>query len=71
MRSPATPLKFDDRDAALALLRWYVEMGADEAIADEPANRFAPTPAVAAPIRPSAPRRASRSARSRQLRRRP
>jgi uracil-DNA glycosylase len=56
MMSPATPTKLDDRDAALALLRWYVEMGADEAIAAEPANRFAPAPAVAAPIPPSAPR---------------
>ena len=32
----------DDRAAALALLRWYVEMGADEAIAHEAWNRFAP-----------------------------
>ena len=45
-----------DRDTALALLRWYIEMGADEAIAAEPANRFAPAPAVAVPIPPSAPR---------------
>jgi DNA polymerase len=56
MTSPATPPKFDDRDAAIALLRWYVEMGADEAIGAEPANRFAPAPAVAAPIPPSVPR---------------
>jgi len=56
MTSLATPPKLDDRDAALALLRWYVEMGADEAIADQPANRFGPAPAVAAPIAPSAPR---------------
>jgi uracil-DNA glycosylase len=55
MTSPATPPNLDDRDAAIALLRWYVEMGADEAIADEPANRFAPAPAVAAPIPPSPP----------------
>jgi len=34
--------KTGDRQAALALLRWYVEIGADEAIADEPANRLAP-----------------------------
>lgn len=32
-------------EAALALLRWYVEMGADEAIADRPANRLAAPPA--------------------------
>jgi uracil-DNA glycosylase family 4 len=29
-----------DRDAALALLRWYIAMGADEAIADVPQNRL-------------------------------
>jgi uracil-DNA glycosylase len=34
------------------LLRWYVEMGADEAIADEPHDRFAPAPAP--PPRPVA-----------------
>src|SRR6516164_9442979 len=53
MTSPATPPNPDDRDTALALLRWYVEMGADEAIAAEPVNRFASAPAVAAPISPS------------------
>jgi uracil-DNA glycosylase len=39
------------RAAAVALLRWYVEMGADEAIADEPWDRFVPPAArpVAAP----------------------
>jgi uracil-DNA glycosylase len=47
MTLPAAPPKVDDRDAAIALLRWYVEMGADEAIAAEPANRFAPPPAPA------------------------
>jgi uracil-DNA glycosylase len=56
MTSPATPPKLDDRDAAIALLRWYVEMGADEAIAPEPANRFAPPPTVVAPTPPSPPR---------------
>jgi uracil-DNA glycosylase family 4 len=59
MTLPAPPPKVDDRDAAIALLRWYVEMGADEAIADEPANRFAPppAPAVMAPVsaRPPSP----------------
>jgi uracil-DNA glycosylase len=53
MTSTATPPNLD-RDAALALLRWYVEMGADEAIGAEPANRFAPVPAV--PILASPPR---------------
>jgi uracil-DNA glycosylase family 4 len=32
----------DNREAALALLRWYVEMGADESIDDEAWNRLAP-----------------------------
>jgi uracil-DNA glycosylase len=53
--------KTSDRQAALALLRWYVEMGADEAIADEPANRLAPLarlPPASAP-RPTAPVAAS------------
>jgi uracil-DNA glycosylase len=35
-----------DAEAALALLRWYVEMGADEAIGDEPIDRLAPTALV-------------------------
>ena len=48
--SPSIP---DERETALALLRWYVEMGADEAIDAEPANRFA---AVAAPIPAAVPR---------------
>jgi DNA polymerase len=52
----------DDREAALALLRWYVEMGADEAIGFEPADRIAPPPArrplpaMPAPIRGQATR---------------
>src|SRR5580700_10141685 len=51
----------DDREAALALLRWYVEMGADEAIGVEPEDRLAPPPAEilpparAAPIRGQSP----------------
>jgi uracil-DNA glycosylase family 4 len=44
-----------EREAALGLLRWYVEMGADEAIAETPANRLAPPPPPAPPARPSAP----------------
>ncbi len=43
-----------DRDAALSLLRWYIEMGADEAIAAAPQNRLAPL-AVLAPAAASAP----------------
>jgi len=46
MPSPATPLDTRERQAAIALLRWYIEMGAGEAIGSEPANRFAPPPAV-------------------------
>jgi uracil-DNA glycosylase len=43
--------------AALALLRWYVEMGADEAIAEEPSNRLAPPvpPLISAPRPPELP----------------
>ena len=55
-----------DRAAALALLRWQVEIGADEAIADAPQDRLArpsPRPAAAAapavrPARSPAPVRA-------------
>ena len=52
----------DDREAALALLRWYVEMGADEAIAFEAADRLSPSSvsmppaAMPAPIRRQSPR---------------
>ena len=54
MTLPDPPSKVDGRDAAIALLRWYVEMGVDETIAAEPANRFAPPPAppVMAPAPP-------------------
>jgi DNA polymerase len=47
---------------ALALLRWYVEMGADEAIGAEPVNRFVPAsiseppPAISTFARPQAAR---------------
>jgi uracil-DNA glycosylase len=50
----------DDREAALALLRWYVEMGADEAIGFEAADRLAPAsvqpPLMPEPIRGQSPR---------------
>ena len=36
-----------DRAAALRLLGWYIEMGADEAIAEAPPDRLAPPPTVA------------------------
>ena len=43
-------------ETALALLRWYVEMGADAAIADEPVNRLAPTaPTAVSGPRPTEP----------------
>ncbi len=49
----------DCREAALALLRWYLEMGADEAIADEPqdwlAPRAEPDRLTVAPIPPTLP----------------
>jgi DNA polymerase len=51
----------DDRDAALALLRWYVEMGADEAIGEEASDRLAPPapwmPSPAPPPLPAQPAR--------------
>ncbi len=46
----------EDRDALLALLRWQVEMGADEAIGDAPVNRLAePAPVSREPAEPRAP----------------
>jgi DNA polymerase len=45
-----------EREAALALLRWYVEMGVDEAIGPEPANWLAPPPLSEPPERSVAPR---------------
>jgi uracil-DNA glycosylase family 4 len=43
-------------ETALALLRWYIEMGADEAIGDEPVNRLAPRALPrASAIRPAEP----------------
>jgi len=52
----------NDREAALALLRWYVEMGADESIGFEAVDRLAPPPpgipppAIPAPSRGQTPR---------------
>src|SRR5271165_5637849 len=51
---PAPPSLVVDRGLALALLRWYVELGADEAIADEPSNRLAAAP-ISAPAPALAP----------------
>ena len=53
-----------DHAAALALLRWYVEIGADEAIADQPQDRLArpaPRPASAPAARPAPPSAAARA----------
>ncbi|MGC2203513.1 MAG: uracil-DNA glycosylase [Stellaceae bacterium] len=41
-------------DTALALLRWYIEMGADEAIDPEPVNRLAASSAKTAGLRADA-----------------
>jgi len=63
MSHPAPAPIPGSREAALALLRWYVEMGADEAIADAPVDRFAPPavarPAIGPPARPQASSSAS------------
>jgi uracil-DNA glycosylase family 4 len=49
-----------DTETALALLRWYVEMGVDETIGDEPVNRLAPrAPPRASAIRPTEPEAAT------------
>jgi DNA polymerase len=61
MPLPATLLRFD-RNVRLALLRWYIEMGADEAIGAEPVNRFAPAPAIPASILAPTPRPSAASA---------
>jgi len=61
MPPPATLLRLD-RDARVALLRWYIEMGVDEAIGAEPVNRFAPAPAIPTPILAPTPRPSAASA---------
>ena len=52
----------DDRDLALAQLRWQLEMGVDEAVGEAPVNRLAPpAPRAEAPAEaphPSAPKTA-------------
>ena len=56
---PSSPSK---GETALALLRWYVEMGADEAIGAKPVDRFTPLqvseapPAIVPAARPPTPR---------------
>lgn len=64
MRSGDTEPETEIAAAALALLRWYVEMGADEAIADQPVDRLArsaPRPASAPAARPAPPTAAARA----------
>ena len=55
-------LMAQDRRAALELLRWYVEMGADEAIGEEPVDRFAAPPAPPNAVASQNPQRAVTSA---------
>jgi uracil-DNA glycosylase len=57
MPDPAARMKPGERDAAIALLRWYVAMGADEAIGEAAANRLAPAAAAASkpPVLPHLP----------------
>jgi uracil-DNA glycosylase len=54
MSQTEPPSSHRERETALALLRWYVEMGADEAIGPEPVDRLAPPPAreAAPPLPP-------------------
>jgi uracil-DNA glycosylase family 4 len=57
--------KSGDAETPLALLRWYVEMGVDETIGDEPLNRLAPgAPPRASAIRPTEPEPARQSVRA-------
>jgi uracil-DNA glycosylase family 4 len=49
MPAPPEGPPSNERKRALALLRWQIEMGADEAIDVTPVNRLAPAPASAAP----------------------
>jgi DNA polymerase len=61
MSLPRLPANPGERETALALLRWYIEMGADEAIGAEPMDRLAlpavigvapaPEPPITAPAR--------------------
>jgi uracil-DNA glycosylase len=52
-------------ETALALLRWYVEMGVDETIGDEPVNRLAPGALpLASAIPPPEPEPARQSVRA-------
>jgi DNA polymerase len=52
----------DSKEGLAELLRWYVAMGADEAIAEQAIDRLAPPRAAAPPAPPSAPARAAPAA---------
>jgi DNA polymerase len=66
MSSPNPPPPRAGRESAIALLGWYVEMGADEAIDAVPANRLAPAPAGDAPtVKPAVKAAAARPATTR------
>lgn len=54
MSLPGLPADPGARETALALLRWYIEMGADEAIGAEPVDRLA-LPDVIGGVRPTPP----------------
>ncbi len=43
-----------DRDALIAALRWQLDAGADEAVAEAPVDRYAAAKAAAKPARPAA-----------------
>lgn len=51
----------EDKSAVRALLAWYEAMGADEAVAEEPLNCFAPRPAPERGSRASPPRQRPRT----------
>ena len=55
IRNGRNRMTADTQKELVALLRWYLEMGADEAVADAPANRFALTPIDLTPSTSSAP----------------
>ena len=54
IRNGRNRMTADTQKELVALLRWYLEMGADEAVADAPANRFALTPIDVTPTTTSA-----------------
>jgi uracil-DNA glycosylase len=55
MSLPGLPADPGARETALGLLRWYIEMGADEAIGAEPLDRTAPPVVIGAALAPELP----------------